>query len=101
MRRDFLVAPNPGADRQACRPNRALPGTPNCGYIFTGRLAMPAAHLLQIAGYEFRFAARAPMRMPGYLGSAWRGGFGRALRRAVCITGLPTCPGCAFEARQP
>jgi hypothetical protein len=60
---------------------------------------MPAAHLLQIAGYEFRFAARAPMRMPGYSGSAWRGGFGRALRRAVCITGLPTCPGCPFETR--
>jgi len=26
--------------------------------------------------------------MPGYTGSAWRGGFGRALRRAVCVTGL-------------
>jgi hypothetical protein len=38
------------------------------------------------------------MRMPGYMGSAWRGGFGRALRRAVCITGLNTCPGCQFEA---
>jgi hypothetical protein len=32
------------------------------------------------------------------MGSAWRGGFGRALRRAVCVTGLPTCPGCPFEA---
>jgi hypothetical protein len=58
---------------------------------------MPAPHLVQIAGFEFRFAARASMRMPGYSGSAWRGGFGRALRRAVCITGLPACPGCAFE----
>jgi hypothetical protein len=38
------------------------------------------------------------MRMPGYMGSAWRGGFGRALRRAACVTGLPTCPGCPFEA---
>ena len=37
------------------------------------------------------------MRLPGYTGSAWRGGFGRALRRAVCVTGLPTCPGCRFE----
>ena len=36
--------------------------------------------------------------MPGYMGSAWRGGFGRALRRAVCVTGLPSCPGCRFEA---
>jgi hypothetical protein len=39
------------------------------------------------------------MRLPGYMGSAWRSGFGRALRRAVCITGFPTCPGCPFEAR--
>jgi hypothetical protein len=31
---------------------------------------MPAAQLLQIAGYEFRFIARAPMRMPGYSGAA-------------------------------
>ena len=52
---------------------------------------------LEVAAFDFRFRARAPMRLPGYMGSAWRGGFGRALRRAVCVTGLPTCPGCAFE----
>jgi hypothetical protein len=55
-------------------------------------------HLVNVAAFDFRFRARAPMRLPGYMGSAWRGGFGRALRRAVCITGLPTCPGCRFEA---
>jgi hypothetical protein len=59
---------------------------------------MPATHFLPMSGFDFRFAARTPMRVPGYLGSAWRGGFGRALRRAVCITGLPTCPGCPIEA---
>jgi hypothetical protein len=53
---------------------------------------------LQVAALDFRFRARQQMRMPGYMGSAWRGGFGRALRRAVCVTGLPTCPGCRFEA---
>jgi hypothetical protein len=53
---------------------------------------------LELAAFDFRFRARGPMRMPGYMGSAWRGGFGRALRRAVCVTGLPTCPGCPFEA---
>jgi hypothetical protein len=37
---------------------------------------MPAPHLLEIAGFEFRFAARSPMRLGGYLGSAWRGGEG-------------------------
>jgi hypothetical protein len=55
-------------------------------------------HPLEVAPFDFRFRARGPMRMPGYMGSAWRGGFGRALRRAVCVTGLPTCPGCRFEA---
>jgi hypothetical protein len=55
-------------------------------------------HLLEVTAFDIRFRARAPMRMPGYMGSAWRGGFGRALRRAVCVTGLPTCPGCPFAA---
>jgi CRISPR-associated endoribonuclease Cas6 len=53
-------------------------------------------HLVAVAGFDFRFRARQAMRVPGYLGSAWRGGFGRALRRAACVTGLPTCPGCRF-----
>src|SRR5260370_10241933 len=55
-------------------------------------------HFVNLAAFEFRFRARRQMRMPGYMGSAWRGGFGRALRRAVCVTGLSTCPGCPFEA---
>jgi hypothetical protein len=55
-------------------------------------------HLLEVAAFDFRFRAREPMRMPGYMGSAWRGGFGRALRRAACITGLSTCPACPLEA---
>ena len=59
---------------------------------------MPAMYPLEVAAFDFRFRARRQMRMPGYMGSAWRGGFGRALRRAVCVTGLPTCPGCRFEA---
>jgi CRISPR-associated endoribonuclease Cas6 len=54
-------------------------------------------HLLEVAASEFCFRARRPMRLPGYMGSAWRGGFGRALRRAACITGLPVCGGCPFE----
>src|SRR5438874_10510318 len=53
---------------------------------------------LQVAAFDFRFQARQQMRMPSYMGSAWRGGFGRALRRAVCVTGLTSCPGCPFEA---
>jgi hypothetical protein len=52
---------------------------------------------LEVAAFELLFRARAPMRLPGYMGSAWRGGFGRALKRAVCVTGLPVCQGCRFE----
>jgi hypothetical protein len=52
---------------------------------------------LQIAAFDFHFCARAQMRVPSHMGSAWRGGFGRALRRAVCVTGFPACPGCPFE----
>jgi hypothetical protein len=59
---------------------------------------MPALCPFEVAAFDFRFRARQQMRMPGYMGSAWRGGFGRALRRAVCVTGLSTCPGCRFEA---
>jgi hypothetical protein len=58
---------------------------------------MPALCPFEVAAFDFRFRARQQMRMPGYLGSAWRGGFGHALRRAVCVTGLPSCPGCPFE----
>ena len=31
-----------------------------------------------------------------YLGSAWRGTFGRALRRSACVTHLPSCENCAL-----
>jgi hypothetical protein len=56
-------------------------------------------HLVDVAAFDFSFRARQPMRLPGYMGSAWRGGFGRALRRAACVTGLPECPGCPLLAR--
>ncbi len=47
----------------------------------------------------------------GYLGSAWRGAFGHALRKTVCVTRLPACEPCVlvqscpypylFESRTP
>jgi len=46
-------------------------------------------HPLEVAAFDFCFRARGPMRMTGYMGSAWRGGFGQALRHAACVTGLP------------
>ncbi|MFO1038435.1 MAG: CRISPR system precrRNA processing endoribonuclease RAMP protein Cas6 [Geminicoccaceae bacterium] len=36
-------------------------------------------------------------RWPRYSGSAWRGGFGHALKRVVCVMRLRPCAGCALE----
>ena len=47
-----------------------------------------------VARYRLELCAVTPVVLPHYPGSAWRGVFGRALRKTVCITGLPTCPDC-------
>ena len=73
---------------------------------------------LPLARYRVRFREHLPEGAPslasprtGYLGSAWRGVFGRALRKAVCVTRLPACDPCVllrscpypflFESRTP
>ena len=73
---------------------------------------------LPLARYRVRFRKRAPeddfsLASPraGYLGSAWRGAFGHALRKTVCVTRLPACDACVllrscpypflFESRTP
>ena len=73
---------------------------------------------LPLARYCVRFRERIPeggfsLASPraGYLGSAWRGAFGHALRKTVCITRLPACDDCVlvrscpypflFESRTP
>lgn len=40
------------------------------------------------------YQAATTVRFPAYAGSTWRGAFGHALRRAVCITREPDCTGC-------
>ena len=74
------------------------------------------APLLPLGRYRFRFLERGSedgrsLAQAGYLGSAWRGAFGHALRRAVCVTRLPVCDSCMllqsciypwlFESRTP
>ena len=73
---------------------------------------------LPLARYRVRFREHAredgiSLTSPraGYLGSAWRGAFGHALRKAVCVTRLPACDPCMllrscpypflFESRTP
>lgn len=41
-----------------------------------------------------RFRPCSRGRLDGFTASAWRGGMGHALRRAVCRTGAATCGGC-------
>lgn len=49
---------------------------------------------LPIGRYRLEFQALDPIKLPEYSGSAWRGVFGRALKRLVCVTREPACPAC-------
>jgi hypothetical protein len=49
---------------------------------------------LPVARYRFRFRAQTHIQFPAYAGSTWRGAFGHALRRTVCITREPECTHC-------
>lgn len=49
---------------------------------------------LPIARYRFTLRALTPIQFPAYAGSTWRGAFGHALRRTVCITREPECTHC-------
>ena len=63
----------------------------------------PVVPRLPLARYRLRFRERiAPggssiaSPQAGYLGSAWRGAFGHALRKTVCVTRLPACDPCVL-----
>jgi len=47
---------------------------------------------------RLQFQAPRPVRLPPYPGPAWRGALGKALRRLVCVTGVPSCGGCPLLA---
>jgi hypothetical protein len=49
---------------------------------------------LPVARYRLTFRAVDDLRLPAYAGSAWRGAFGHALKRLVCVTREPACPPC-------
>ncbi len=57
-------------------PNHALPGP------------------FPVQRFRLRFEAAAPYSIRGYRGSAWRGIFGPALKRLVCISSDGDCPRC-------
>ncbi|MEZ5537172.1 MAG: CRISPR system precrRNA processing endoribonuclease RAMP protein Cas6 [Thiolinea sp.] len=49
---------------------------------------------LPVAHYRFSLQADSPVQLPAYAGSAWRGLFGNALKRSVCVTHEPDCRKC-------
>ena len=49
---------------------------------------------LPVAQYRARFSVEASRQFPKYLGSAVRGAFGHALKKAVCVTRLERCEAC-------
>ncbi len=55
---------------------------------------VPIALPLTVSRHRLRFIAQEPLRLPAYAGSAWRGAFGHALKRLVCVTREPRCPDC-------
>lgn len=59
---------------------------------------IPAPVPLPLARFRAAFIAAAPLRLPEYAGSAWRGAFGHALKRAVCVTRMPRCAGCTLRS---
>lgn len=52
---------------------------------------------LPYSRHRLVFVPEAPMRLPGFAGSAWRGGLGWALKRLVCVMRLRPCEGCPLE----
>lgn len=52
---------------------------------------------LPVARFRFNLRAETPIQFPAYAGSTWRGVFGHALRRTVCVTRQPECTGCLLQ----
>lgn len=47
-----------------------------------------------VARYTLEFQVEQPVRLPDFAGSALRGAFGHALKRATCVTREPACSPC-------
>lgn len=56
----------------------------------------PPAQPLRVA--RMRFTATSEGRLPAFPGSAWRGAFGQALKRLVCVMRQRPCEGCPLQA---
>ncbi len=49
---------------------------------------------LPVHHYRFTFSNDPPLKLPTYAGSAWRGAFGHALKKTVCVVRRTPCQQC-------
>jgi len=54
---------------------------------------------LSFGRFTLTLVPEQPLRLPPYAGSMFRGAFGRALRRVVCVTRTSACPSCTLNDR--
>ena len=52
---------------------------------------------IPIKTYRFYFATDSAVRLPSFPGSAWRGAFGYALKKTVCIVRNTPCNQCMLK----
>ncbi len=52
---------------------------------------------IPLSSYRFYFDTDHPIRLPDYPGSAWRGAFGHALKRTVCVVRNTPCQKCLLK----
>jgi hypothetical protein len=58
----------------------------------------PMATIVPLARYRFHFRNAAPLHLPEYSLSLWRGSFGRALKQAVCVVLRGQCERCLLRS---
>ncbi|MDH7500870.1 MAG: hypothetical protein QHH30_10880, partial [candidate division NC10 bacterium] len=56
---------------------------------------------LAFSHYQFTLLAEQEMRLPEYLGSTLRGGFGHTFRRICCAASRRECKGCPLTTQCP
>jgi len=52
---------------------------------------------MKIAKFQFEIIAKDELFLPQYKGSTFRGSFGHALKRTVCVTNMLTCADCLLK----
>ncbi len=59
---------------------------------------MPVSQpIIPIKTYRFYFTTESPVRLPSFPGSAWRGAFGHALKKTVCVVRNTPCNQCMLK----